>query len=408
MLRIHIPSNWPGQGSDARLSWVRLGAKGERLDSGRSVLDELPADKVSEIVLPAAIAVLLSIPLPEGLKQKRGRMLAYAIEDRLGAEPETVHVVAGPLQPDGRTVVGVIEKSWLRRVLDRLKTAGIKPRSAWPETLLPALPPDGWVLVWNGQEGFLRTEAHAGMPVDGGSEVEPPVALKLAAQALQNGAEARKTLQVRPANAAMQPNTAAWAAALGMPVGIGLPWDPIRSPEPYRGGVEFLQGEFTPAALMEMDWKAFRLPLALLGALLLVQLGATLVEWGVMAREESKLSAQMERRFREVFPEAVAVVDAPLQMQRKLDDLRHALRQPGANDLLPLLSRAMKALDDDQRSGLRRISYDAARLGIECGVRDRAAAEALLAAFRQAGLQASLESVDMKNSGITASYVING
>ncbi len=408
MLRIHIPSNWPDQDDQARLAWVRLGAKGERLDSGAGTLAELPADKVSEIVLPAASAVLLSIPLPGGLKQKRGQMLAYAIEDRLGAEPETVHVAAGPLQADGQTVMGVIEKSWLEQVLEKLKAVGIKPRSAWPETLLPGLPDDGWVMVWNGQEGFLRTGTHAGMPVDGGSEADPPVALKLAAQALHGGAQGRKTLQLRLADAALRPNTAAWEEALGMPVGIGIPWDPIRRPEPYRGGVEFLQGKFAPASMMEMDWKAYRMPLALLGALFLVHLGATLAEWGLLARTESKLNARMEQRFREVFPETVAVVDAPLQMQRKLDDMRHALRQPGANDLLPLLARAMKALDDEQRSGLRRIDYSSSRLGIECSVRDRASAEALLAAFRQAGLQASLESVDMKSSHVSASYVIGG
>lgn len=408
MLRIHIPPNWADQENDACLSWVRLGAKGERLDSGTGTLAELPGDKVSEIVLPAGIAVLLSIPLPGSLKQNRGQMLAYAIEDRLGAEPETVHVVAGPVQPDGQTVVGVIEKPWLERVLDRLKTAGIKPRSAWPETLLPGLPDDGWVMVWNGQEGFLRTDAYAGIPVDGGSDVDPPAALKFAAQVLPSGAQGCKILQVRMADAALRPNAAAWEKALGMPVSIGLPWDPIKNPEPYRGGVEFLQGEFAPATIMEIDWKAFRMPLALLGALFLVHLGATLAEWALMTREESKLNAKMEQRFRDVFPEAVAVVDPHLQMQRKLDDLRHALRQPGANDLLPLLSRAMKALNDDQRSGLRRINYGSSRLSIVCSIRDRASAEALLEAFRHSGLQASLESVDMKNSYITASYVING
>ena len=407
MLRIHIPPNWPDQ-DNASLSWVRLGARGERLDGGAGTLAELPADKVSEIVLPAGVAVLLNTALPSGLKQGRGQMLAYAIEDRLGVEPETVHVVAGPAQPDGQTVVGVIEKPWLRNVLDRLKTAGLRPRSACPETLLPGLPDGGWVMVWDGQEGFLRTDIHAGMPLDGGSEAAPPVALKLVAQTPQSGYGSHGRLLVRLARGAPRPDAAAWEAALGMPVSIGPPWDPVKSPEPCRSSVEFLQGEFASAAITEINWKAFRMPLVLLGALAFVHLVASLAEWALMARQETKLNAQMVQRFREVFPDSVAVVDAPLQMQRKLDDMRHALRQPGANDLLALLSRAMKSLDDEQRSGLRRISYGGSRLSLECSVRDRAAAEALLAALRQSGLQASLEGVDMKSSHITASYVING
>ena len=181
LLRIHIPPSWPDAEPDAPLPWVHLDTRGERLAGGSAPLASLPRTEACELVIPAEAVLLTRATLPRGSKQKMRQLLAYAIEDRLVADPDTVHVAAGPRLADGQTVLAAVDKAWLARVLARLDAAGLRPRNAWPETLLAALPADGWVMVWDGRGGFLRSDEHAGISLDGGTREQPPTALVLRA-----------------------------------------------------------------------------------------------------------------------------------------------------------------------------------------------------------------------------------
>ena len=101
----------------------------------------------------------------------------------------------------------------------------------------------------------------------------------------------------------------------------------------------------------------------------------------------------MEERFREAFPDARAIVDAPLQMQRNLAELRGTAGQMSPSDFMPLLSRVAPALDADSRGNLRAIRYEASQLNLEVAVTNQAAAENLLRRLTDAGLAGQLQSV---------------
>lgn len=393
LLRIHIPSSWPDSEPDAPLPWCRLGARGESLGAGLATLAELPRSEACELVLPAEAVLLTRASLPRGSKQKLRQLLAYAIEDRLVAEPDAVHAVAGPAPVAGQTALAVVDKAWLARVLARFNEAGLRPRSAWPETLLPALPADGWVMVWDGRGGFLRSGEHAGMSLDGGSSTEPPAALVLRVAEARAAAALPQRLLLRLHEDAPLPDVEAWNRVLGVAVELGTEWAPLRHPDIVRGGIDLLQGAFAPAGVARGVWPRLRLPLILAGLIVLLQLGATATEWWLLSREKQTLQATMEKHFREAFPDARVVVDAPLQMQRNLAELRGAVGQMSPTDFLPLLARAAAALDAGSRSGLRAIHYEAGQLRLDLPVADQAAAEQLLQRLAAAGLNSQLQGV---------------
>jgi general secretion pathway protein L len=116
----------------------------------------------------------------------------------------------------------------------------------------------------------------------------------------------------------------------------------------------------------------------------------------------------MEKSFRAAFPDARVVIDAPLQMQRNLADLRGAAGQPSPLDFLPLLARAATALDADSRSGLRAIQYEGSQLKLEVALPDRAAAEALVARLAGAGLDSQLQEVSGSAPQSLARIAIGG
>jgi general secretion pathway protein L len=391
LLRIHLPSNWPEAEPDAALPWCRIGARGEALESGVAAPAAMPAADACELVTPAELVLLTRARLPRGSKQKMRQLLPYAIEDKLGAEPEAVHVAAGPALADGQTALAVIDKAWLARALARLAEAGLRPRSAWPEILLPVLPGDGWAMVWDGRGGFLRSGAQAGMSLDGGSAAQPPAALALSAAEARAAGALPARLQLRLAEGAQPPDTAAWGQALGMAVEVGAPWAPLAQPEVATGGINLLQGAFEPASPARKWWPALRVPLILGGLLVVLHTGATAVEWWQLKREKQQLQASMEKSFRQAFPDARVVVDAPLQMQRNLAELRSAAGQVTPLDFVPLLSRAAAALDPASRSRLRAVRYEAGQLSLELALPDRAAADALLKRLTGVGLACQLQ-----------------
>jgi general secretion pathway protein L len=136
-----------------------------------------------------------------------------------------------------------------------------------------------------------------------------------------------------------------------------------------------------------------RLPLILAGLIVLLQIGATTTEWWRLSREKHQLQAAMEKSFREAFPDARVIVDAPLQMQRNLAELRGAAGQMSPSDFLPLLSRVAAALDADSRGSLRAIHYEASQLSLDVPVADQAAADQLVKRLTAAGLTGQLQSV---------------
>ncbi len=391
LLRIHLPPSWPEAEADAALPWCRIGARGEALDAGAAAVAALPRADACELVIPAELVLLTRARLPRGSKQKLLQLLPFAIEDKLGAEPDAVHVAGGPTLGDGQTALAAIDKHWLARALARLVEAGLRPRSAWPETLLPPLPADGWTAVWSGRGGFLRSGAAAGMSLEGGSGTEPPVALALSVAEARTAGTLPGRLVLRLAEHAAPPDVEVWGRALGIAVELGEPWAPFETPEVASGGIDLLQGAFAPASPARKWWPALRLPAILAGLLLALHVGGTAAEWMLLKREKQALQATMEQRFREAFPDARVVVDAPLQMQRNLAELRGAAGQATPLDFVPLLSKAAAALDADARGRLRTVEYANGRLSLGLDLADRAAADALLSRLSAAGLACELE-----------------
>jgi general secretion pathway protein L len=401
LLRIHIPSSWPDLEPAAPLPWCRLGARGEWLDAGSATLVNLPRAEACELVIPAELVLLTRARLPRGSKQKMRQLLPYAIEDKLGGEPDAVHVAAGHTLADGQTALAVIDKAWLARALARLNEAGLRPRNAWPETLLPALPADGWTMVWDGRGGFLRSGGRRARARRSSSGSRPRRCVEPGAL----GGRAADRLPA-PAKARRRPTRGIFTRS--MAVEVGVEWAPLQHPDTPSGGVDLLQGAFASSSLARDWWPNLRLPLILAGLIALLQVGATTTEWLLLSREKQQLQAAMERSFREAFPDARVVVDAPLQMQRNLAELRGAAGQLSPLDFLPLLARAAAALDADDRSNLRAVRYESSQLSLDVALPDRAAADVLLKRLTDAGLASQLQNVSGAAPQSLARIVITG
>lgn len=411
LLQIYIPEHFAGDAAPPAPSsgeqvheacrWVLRDTAGGVLRRGEGPLASMPKATGVQVVVPASMVLLAQVKVPSRNRRKMLQLLPYMVEEKLMYDPDSIHVAAGPQLPGGETLVVVIDKAWMKRVIGALQSAGFPPWRMWPEILMPAVPLGTWTVVWKGREGFVRTGMAAGQSLDGGSAEIPPLGLLLAAKEAAAKGIAPRKINLQIAEGSEQPDLDGWSTRLGVKVEVAGAWDWSVAAYGMEKGVNLLQGEFAPARF-EPDWRLrLRIPMMLAGIIIALQLGGSLADWLVLNYEKRQLDSDMQKAFRLAFPEARVVVDAPLQMQRNLAELRHARGLSDPADFLPALAKATPVLSQPEPSSIQSMEYENGILKIDVQLRGSQTPEQMRNRFQAAGMKAEIEKMEAPKSGGT-------
>jgi hypothetical protein len=188
------------------------------------------------------------------------------------------------------------------------------------------------------------------------------------------------------------PTLLQWAQDAGFTVQSSV-GDPLRLwLEDERGET----GAAAPRSLLQHDlakplfgaerWRAWRRVALLLIALLAVQIIAMQVHWGQLRAERSTLREQAAGQLRAAFPNTTTILDAPLQMQRALADLRAHSGQSDPGDFTSLVSAAGLIFADAPVNALAGLEYgqSAERAAGQRGLRIHVSAQAGSSTAQQA------------------------
>src|SRR5262249_46519066 len=125
------------------------------LREGATAVDEIPVADEAEAVLPASRVLFARLKLPRVNAATIRELLPYAVEDRLLDDPSHIHAIAGRTSENGETIVAVVDREWLRAMLEALSQHGLRLSRAWPESALLAGGHADWNLVWGPSRGML-------------------------------------------------------------------------------------------------------------------------------------------------------------------------------------------------------------------------------------------------------------
>lgn len=394
-LRLIIPSTWDATQDSCQ--WVILDHQGKVLSRGKDLLTALPQCDETEIIAPASMVGFIAAQLPSTNHSKVLSALPFLVEAGLISSPEETHAVLAS-QIDTQVTVAVIQKKWVKRLLERLASVEVFPSRLFPETLLPALPADSWALVCQEGNSFVRVSATQGFTLDVDvNHAEAPFVLTLAlTQATQ-----------RPANISIYGAYPKFAADWEKQLNVAF----IRAPQQEwliansKPTVNLLQGEFAPSGISRR--LAALKPLALtLTCLLAFQIGFSLVDYAINAHKNRQLDQEMVTQFKATFPDANTVVDAPLQMQRNLDDLKHGLGQSGNTDFLPLLSAVTTSIGGISAEKLKGMNYQNGKLTLNIVMPDIEQAQAIRQRLSTSGLVAAIENQRATAQGLELQLMI--
>lgn len=360
VLRIYFSSLW--RDSSSPCPWALCDDKGALLQSGVASIAMLPKGHDCIAIVAADRVLNIAVSLPPGGRRRWQAVLPYVAEEFTLSDPEDSHVVPGVALADGRRMLAVVDKSWLKRIVDAAQSARLSLRRMVAETFLPAFASDSWTLVWDGSGGFVRTGATSGTSLDMGDASAAPLALRLS---LDAAPQLPKQIEFRFAHdvSSEQRNMPQWSD-LQLPLLAGADWDWRREPVP-DDALNLLYGDFVPRAKIQEWWPKLRPAAVLLLVVLLVEIVGTNIEWALLVNEKNQLTKNMQRTFRATFGDSVTLVNAPLQMQRNLAELRHIAGMPDTGDFLPLFNQASHALVALPVGSVVAMHYEAGRLDMD-------------------------------------------
>jgi len=334
-LRVFLPSLERPDAS-TRFAWMLMDDRGNVLREDATTLDMAPRAEQREAVVPASRVLFARLKLPRVSPATIRELLPFAVEDRLLADPSHIHAVAGEKTASGETVVAVVDRQWLRAMLDALDEAGLSAARAWPESDLASR--GRWHVAWSERRGLLVDDEGAAATFDHEASGSLPLALRLALdEAAARGAKPAAA-SVHLEGEASLPSLAVWSAESGVAFAADGRWEELARGEPGRSRFELLQGDFAPRrrSLPRIP----RAAVALAAAIVVLQVAFSGFDALRLERERVRLEGEREAIFRGAFPEAKVVVDPDLQMSRNLAELKRARGIVVEDDFLVRLTRA--------------------------------------------------------------------
>lgn len=401
-LRLYFSDDWNDASSPC--AWALSDGAGGVVQSGFGRLNEMPEAEECVAILPAARITCLTVAMPASSRRRWEAALSFVVEEFTLTDPETNHVVPAASAETGKCALFIVDKAWLKTILACCQAAGLNLRSVLPELILPPLPVAGWVVIWDGRSGFVRTSATSGIALDQGDNDHPPLALTLsltaASATLPDFIEIRYSNEVEPSRRTLP----CWPD-LPVKLTLGVPWDWRCHPLP-QNAPNLLWGELAPKANW-LEWLPRLRPLALIlaAALGIEMLGANL-EWALLHHQKTVITQDMARTFRAVFGDESVVVNPALQMRRKLAELRHTTGLPDEADFLPLLDQVSTALSNLPNGSIRGLHYDSGKLAVELSLSREADIQTLRHALQQRGLSVLPGEIRTGSGGIETQLTI--
>ena len=240
--------------------------------------------------IPASDTLSLAVALPPMPAAKARAALPFALEDQLAGELEDQHFALGARQADGRWPVRVISRARLAGWIDLLRRAGLEPQAVVADADGLREKPGDLMLWLDGEDAHWRAPGQPASTL--------PVDLLTEGPALAAGATPPGTLGIRahgtPDDLARHAAAidglgrgALQVAAQALPDGA-LPW--LAAQHDPSQVINLLQGDFAPARANSSGLDAWRWPLRLAAAALVLQLSG----WGLEAWRLHRAAAPVE------------------------------------------------------------------------------------------------------------------
>jgi len=316
------------------------------------------------VVVPGTDVILTKVAVPTRNRSRMAAAVPYLLEEQLATDVDVSHFALGERDAESLVAVAVVSQACMDGWLARLAEAGVQADRLIPEPLLLPYTPDVWSLLVERDCVNLRNAPQGGMALDSAN-----VAFILR--------RAVAELEVKPAQLhARMANGAADGAMFPEDLGVEVRIEPLELPplaflarQAHEDGViDLLQGPYSRREQLGKLWRPWRPAAALLAVWVVLQFGVKIFEHHELQVQDDRLREEISRIYLQTFPEAKRVVDARLQMQQHLTELRGGTGNVGG--FLKILAEVSTPAADLGGVEIDRLSYKDGELNIALMISD--------------------------------------
>jgi general secretion pathway protein L len=135
----------------------------------------------------------------------------------------------------------------------------------------------------------------------------------------------------------------------------------------YKHALELnlLQGKYKPVSKTNVNWQRWRLTAVMAVIFIGLQLGITGSQYQTLQDENKKLQVEIDKIYKKTFPESKRVVNARVQMEQKLNELKGGGSASTNTSLIALLADASPALSSEKNISIQSISFRNNKIDLE-------------------------------------------
>lgn len=315
------------------------------------------------LILAANDVSLLQAKVPPMSAAKLKAALPNLLEDQLIGDISEVVFQPGAIR-DGVCTVAVADKAWVEQLHAAATTLGASHIAAFPaQNLLQSstdathvlIEEDGLtanlVIAPQNQEGFGLSVTGTGES-DLLHEVEQAIGLLVP--------EAQLVIYVAEPFISVYQEHFSHSNIGSRANFLALNWDARIAA--FQSSTFDLMKSLSSSSNSSLDWRAWRWPLGLAAAALLVNLGSLNTEWIKLKNEADNLKQSITRTYRTSFPQETVILDPLIQMRQKINSSKRIAGQSSPDDFLVLASQFAAVWDgfmagNPNGAGLTSIEY---------------------------------------------------
>jgi general secretion pathway protein L len=395
-LLIHLQSV-----TNQQISWATFNSTGDIIESTTNVsLDTIPRQHRTLLVLiPSTEIVLTQANIPSKQWQRIVQAVPYSLEEQLAEDVENLHFALGKgISASGNIPVVVIARRLIDDYLQQLRKEGFTPTLLMPDILAVPKPSDGWGILLLDKVALVRTDLYAGFAIE-------MSCLGIALHKALIEHEASPPTKIIIFNNTEPVTAITELHALGIPI-IEKKHEKSVLALLTQGLNEnkllnLLQGDYRPQDKMVALWQPWRLTAALLvlwGGLFMAKQG---VDYQHLKQQRQTLNVQIEKIYRETFPEARKIVNPRVQMDQKLRALRAQQGNISQKDnFLSLLTKISTLLTRTPGFNLNRIDFRQGRFDVQLTIASLQALEYLKKRLNRLDLTVEIQSATSRNNKV--------
>ncbi len=322
------------------------------------------------IIVPGEDVVIAEVTLPGQKKQKLLAALPFALEDQLIDDVADLHFVLGPRHGNGEYVVAVVNRERMQMWVDICDELGLRVDVMVPDIFALSTNTGTWTILLEDTRSIVRTGVHSGFAVDHSNLNQLLSTTITDAEGVTP--EKIDIIDCRDINI----NADDFSLDSGIELHVNnfksdsLIW--IAEHFDYEAPINLLFGEFSRKEKVKGQLRKWYPAAILLAIIILLNVTTKIVNYISLSNENKKLTTTMNALYKRTFPEAKRIVNAPAQMQQKLQVLQSRSGN-SQSSLAAMLTKITPVLRATPGFMIKSLRYQEGRINIEAELRNFAA-----------------------------------